>query len=202
MKHNYQNETDAVIASLCGERKRLLLQCCCGPCSSYVLEYLNKYFDVTVLFYNPNIFPEEEYNKRLFWLLKVAEKYPETVTLSDCGYGRETFENIAKGLENEPEGGKRCTECFRLRLYETAKRAREGNFDYFCSTLSVSPHKDETRINEIGLELENKFGVKWLPSDFKKREGYKRSIELSKEYGLYRQDYCGCEFSLKLIYNT
>ncbi len=196
MKHNYQKTTDVVIESLGGEQKRLLLQCCCGPCASYVLEYLTKHFDVTVLYYNPNIQPKEEYDKRLFWMRHVVSKYPETVTLMECGYDGESFEAVAKGLENEPENGARCTECFRLRLRETAKRAKEENFDYFCTTLSVSPHKDEVRINETGFQLAEEFGVKWLPSDFKKRGGYKRSIELSKEYGLYRQDYCGCIYSL------
>jgi len=196
LKHNYQKETDSLIESLGGERKRLLLQCCCGPCSSSVLEYLTKYFFVTVLYYNPNIQPEEEYNKRLFWLRQVVSRYPENVTVMECEYDGEAFDKAAKGFENEPENGARCTECFRLRLRETAKRAKEENFDYFCTTLSVSPHKDEKRINEIGFALENEFSVKWLPSDFKKREGYRRSIELTKEYGLYRQDYCGCVFSL------
>lgn len=196
MKHNYQQETDAVIKSLCGGRKSLLLQCCCGPCSSYVLEYLINYFDVTILYYNPNIQPKSEYDKRLLWMREVACKYPETVSFMECDYDGESFETLSSGLENEPEGGARCTECFKLRLRETAKCAKEGNFDYFCTTLSVSPHKDEKRINDIGLELAEEFKVKWLPSDFKKREGYKRSIELSKEYGLYRQDYCGCKFSL------
>lgn len=196
LKRNYQKDTDALVASLGGERKRLLLQCCCGPCSSYVLEYLTKYFDVTVLYYNPNIQPEEEYLKRLFWLRQVVSKYPETVNVMECEYDGEAFTAAAKGLENEPEGGQRCTECFRLRLRETAKQAKYGGFDYFCTTLSVSPHKDEARLNEIGLELERELEVKWLPSDFKKREGYKRSTELAKEYGLYRQAYCGCIYSL------
>ena len=196
VKRNYQLETDGVIASLCGFRPKLLLQCCCGPCSSYVLEYLTTYFDVTVLYYNPNIQPREEYDKRLFWMRQLAAKYPETVSVMECGYRPEDFLSAARGLENEPEGGKRCTKCFELRLNETARLAKEGNFDYFCSTLTVSPHKDEQRLNEIGFALERELGVKWLPSDFKKREGYKRSNELTKEYGLYRQDYCGCLFSL------
>ncbi len=196
LKHNYQLETDAVIISLSGERKKLLLQCCCGPCSSYVLEYLTEYFDVTVLYYNPNIQPIEEYDKRLFWMREVVSKYPDTVCVLECGYNGEAFAEVSRGLENEPEGGARCTRCFELRLRETARLAKAGDFDYFCTTLSVSPHKDEKRINEIGFELEHEFGVKWLPADFKKREGYKRSNELAREYGLYRQDYCGCLFSL------
>lgn len=196
MKHNYQYETDTAINLLSGERKKLLLQCCCGPCSSYVLEYLTKYFDVTVLFYNPNIQPIEEYYKRLFWMREVVSKYLDTVSFKECDYNGEDFASVSRGLENEPEGGARCTKCFELRLYETARLAKEGDFDFFCTTLSVSPHKDEARINEIGFKREREFGVRWLPSDFKKREGYKRSNELAREYGLYRQDYCGCLFSL------
>ena len=202
MKRNYQLETDSVTASLRGNRGRLLLQCCCGPCSSYVLEYLTKYFDVTVLYYNPNIQPAEEYDKRLFYMRQLASKYPETVSVMECGYRGEDFDAVARGLESEPEGGARCSKCFELRLRETARLAKEGTFDYFCTTLSVSPHKDEQRLNEIGFELEHELGVKWLPSDFKKREGYKRSIELAREYGLYRQDYCGCLFSLADLQNT
>ncbi len=196
MKRNWQLETDDVILKLGGGRKRLLLQCCCGPCSSYVLEYLTKFFDVTVLYYNPNIQPEEEYVRRLSWMRKVAERYPETVAFLECGYNGESFDEISRGLENEPEGGARCVKCFELRLRETARLAKEGGFDYFCTTLSVSPHKDEQKLNEIGFALEKEFGVKWLPSDFKKRGGYARSIELSKEYGLYRQNYCGCLYSM------
>jgi len=196
LKHNFQLETDAVINSLSGEGKKLLLQCCCGPCSSYVLEYLTKYFDVTVLYYNPNIQPIEEYDKRLFYMREVAAKYPHTMSVLEHGYNGEDFDDVTRGLENEPEGGARCTKCFELRLRETARLAKAGDFDYFCTTLSVSPHKDEKRINEIGFALERELGIKWLPSDFKKREGYKRSNELSREYGLYRQEYCGCLFSL------
>ncbi len=197
MARNWQTDTDNVIKSLGGERKKLLLQCCCGPCSSYVLEYLTQYFDVAVLYYNPNIQPKDEYKKRLLWMRRVAERYPEKVSILECGYRGEEFDTVSQGLENEPEGGARCVKCFELRLRETARLAKEGSFDYFCTTLSVSPHKDGQLLNEIGLALEREFGVRWLPSDFKKREGYRRSIELSKEYGLYRQNYCGCLFSLK-----
>ena len=196
MKTNFQQQTDEIITRLDGRKPTLLLQCCCGPCSSYVLEYLTKHFSVTVLFYNPNIQPREEYDKRAYWLSQVLSRYGEEVSLLECAYEGERFEKAAAGLEGEPEGGARCTECFKLRLLETAKRAKEGGFDFFCTTLSVSPHKDSQLLNEIGLELEKEFGVGWLPSDFKKREGYKRSIELSKEYGLYRQEYCGCRYSL------
>ena len=197
MKTNYQQLTDEITAALGERRPSLLLQCCCGPCSSYVLEYLTRYFDVTVLFYNPNIQPEKEYEKRLYWLRQVIGRYPAKVKIMECDYEGESFDKVAEGLETEPEGGARCTECFKLRLRETARRAKEGSFDYFCTTLTVSPHKDSQRLNSIGLELAGQFGVSWLPSDFKKREGYKRSIELSKEYGLYRQEYCGCLYSLK-----
>ena len=196
LKRNWQKDTDDVITSLGGERNKLLLQCCCGPCSSYVLEYLTKFFDVTVLYYNPNIQPEEEYGKRLYWMREVANRYPKAVRILECGYDGKAFDEAARGLENEPEGGARCVRCFELRLRETARLAKEGGYDFFCTTLSVSPHKDEQILNKIGLALEKEFGVKWLPADFKKRGGYQRSIELSKEYELYRQNYCGCLYSL------
>lgn len=196
MKHNYQLDTDAAIASLGDNRPKLLLQCCCGPCSSYVLEYLTRHFDITILFFNPNIQPMEEYSKRLYWLREVAVRYGGQVKTLECGYDGERFDKIAEGLENEEEGGERCTECFKLRLEETARLASDNGFDWFCSTLTVSPHKDCDRINEIGLAYGRQYEVQWLPSDFKKREGYKRSTELSREYGLYRQDYCGCLYSL------
>lgn len=199
MGENYQLLLDTVIDSLGGEKKSLLLQCCCGPCSTYVLEYLSQHFKLTVLFYNPNIQPPEEYEKRLFWLKRVVSGYGDQVALLDCPYGGEAFVESARGFEQEPEGGARCTRCFDLRLRETARLAAEGSFDYFCTTLTVSPHKDATRINELGLALEREFGVRWLPSDFKKREGYKRATELARRQGLYRQDYCGCAFSLVAV---
>lgn len=196
MGKNYQFLSDAVIGSVGGESKSLLLQCCCGPCSTYVLEYLSRHFALTVLFYNPNIQPAEEYEKRLFWLKRVVSGYGGQVAALDCPYEGEAFVEAVRGIEQEPEGGARCTRCFRLRLRETARLAAERGFDYFCTTLTVSPHKDAERINEIGLALEREFGVSWLPSDFKKREGYKRATELSRQQGLYRQGYCGCAFSL------
>lgn len=198
MKTNYQKQTDAVIAALpAGERPRLLLQSCCGPCSSYVLEYLTQYFRVTVLYYNPNIQPQAEYDKRLHWQREIIAQLPTQtpVELLDCGYDGARYTEAVRGLEREPEGGARCTVCFRLRLEETARLAKAHGYDYFCSTLTVSPHKDAERLNAIGAALAAEYGVAWLPSDFKKHEGYKRSIELSKQYGLYRQDYCGCLFS-------
>ena len=198
MKQNYQKQMDAVVASLPqGERPRLLLQSCCGPCSSYVLEALTPYFCVTVLYYNPNIQPREEYDLRLENQRKIiaALPTPSAVDILECDYDGEKFDAAVKGLESEPEGGARCSVCFRLRLEETAKRAKELGFDWFCTTLTVSPHKDAERLNQIGKALGERYGVPFLPSDFKKRDGYKRSIQLSKEYDLYRQDYCGCLFS-------
>ena len=198
MKQNYQKQLDAVVASLPqGERPRLLLQSCCGPCSSYVLEALTPYFRVTVLYYNPNIQPREEYDLRLENQRKIiaALPTPSAVDILECSYDGEKYDAAVKGLEAEPEGGARCTVCFRLRLEETAKRASELGYDWFCTTLTVSPHKDAERLNQIGRALGEQYGVPFLPSDFKKREGYKRSIQLSKEYALYRQDYCGCLFS-------
>lgn len=194
-KVNYQLQTDRMLSALSekNERPALLLHSCCGPCSSYVLEYLTRFFDVTVLFYGPNIQPREEYEKRLFYQKRVLEHIP--AKLLDCEYDGEAFSRMAEGLEREPEGGARCTACFRLRMEKTARLAAENGYELFCTTLSVSPHKDAERINRIGCELAAQYGVRWLPSDFKKRGGYQRSIVLSRELGLYRQDYCGCLFS-------
>jgi len=194
MKINYQLETDKIIKNL-DKRPTLLLQSCCGPCSSYVIEYLRQYFELTVLYYNPNIQPEAEYNKRLETQKQLIASMCPEVQLLEIGWDGESFDRIAVGLEAEPEGGARCSACFVLRLERTAKEAAERGYDYFATTLTVSPHKDAQRINAIGLSLAEKHGVKWLPSDFKKREGYKRSIQLSAEYELYRQDYCGCLYS-------
>ena len=193
MKRNYQLELDRITASLSG-RPRLLLHSCCGPCSSYVLEYLTRYFEVFLSYYNPNIQPRAEYDLRLENQLKVLERMPG-VTLVPCGYDGGAYDEAARGLEDEPEGGARCTECFKLRLDFAAREAKRLGCDYFATTLTVSPHKDAQRINAIGEALAGKYGVKWLPGDFKKRDGYKRSIELSREFGLYRQNYCGCLFS-------
>lgn len=194
-KINFQKKLDALIDGLAaGERPRLLLQACCGPCSSYVLEYLTQYFDVTLLYYNPNIRPEAEYEKRLAALKELLEKMPTAspVRLSEPGWRGEEFMSAVRGLENEPEGGARCAVCFRLRLEETARLAAAEGYDFFGTTLTVSPHKDAQLLNAIGSALERAYGVRWLPSDFKKRDGYLRSIRLSKEYGIYRQEYCGC----------
>ena len=192
-KENYQLKTDKITAALGDSRPRLLLHSCCGPCSSYVLEYLSRFFEITVLFYGPNIQPREEYELRLDHQRRVLEHIGAEIM--ECDYDGAAFDAVAAGYEDEPEGGSRCTRCFALRIEETAKRAAEGGFDYYCTTLSVSPHKDAERINALGEALGERYGVKWLPSDFKKRGGYQRSIALSREWGLYRQDYCGCLFS-------
>lgn len=177
----------------------LLLHACCAPCSSYVLEYLSKYFDITILFYNPNISPFEEFEKRYNELDKLIKEMDNisSVKLVQNGYRNEEFESIVNGLTNEKEGGKRCYRCYELRLRETALYAKEHNFDYFTTTLSISPYKNAKWLNEIGELLSNEYNVKYLYADFKKKNGYKRSIELSKMYNLYRQDYCGCIYSRK-----
>ena len=194
MKINYQLETDRITKELQGHPS-LLLQSCCGPCSSYVIEYLRQYFEVTVLYYNPNIQPREEYEKRLATQKQLIAAMCPQVPLIEVGWDGGAFDEIAAGYEAEPEGGARCTRCFLLRLERTAQLAAEKGFDYFTTTLTVSPHKDAQRINAIGLALAEKYGSRWLPADFKKREGYKRSIALSTQYELYRQDYCGCLYS-------
>lgn len=180
-----------------GEKPRLLLHACCAPCSSYTLEYLAEFFDITLFFYNPNISPESEYSFRAAELEKFISLHPACtdVKLIIPKYDSTPFFEIAKGLENEPECGARCLKCYFLRLNETAKAAKDGEFDYFCTTLSISPHKNAEALNNIGSEISSKFGVKYLYSDFKKKGGYARSIELSKEYDLYRQNYCGCIYS-------
>lgn len=198
MKINYQKEMEAVLATIPqGTRPALLLQCCCAPCSSAVLEVLCAHFDVSVYFYNPNIHPQAEYEKRLaqFDKLLPAAPFAKGVRMIPAKYDPTEFFEAVKGLEEEPEGGTRCTECFRLRLRATAEKARELGFDFFTTTLTVSPHKDAARLNELGKGIGEEVGVRFLPSDFKKKEGYKRSIELSKAYDLYRQMDCGCIFS-------
>ena len=175
----------------------LLLHVCCAPCSSYVIEYLSKFFNITIYYYNPNISPIQEYNFRLEELSRLLKemKEAENIEVLPCEYDPETFYEIAKGLEKEKEGGERCFKCYRLRLEKTAEAAKEKGFDYFTTTLSISPYKNAEKLNEIGKELSEKYNVPYLFSDFKKKNGYKRSIELSKEYDLYRQDYCGCIYS-------
>lgn len=199
LKINYQKKLDELIKSLKeqGKKPSLLLHSCCAPCSSYVLEYLSRYFLITVLYYNPNISPLDEYEKRKAEQIRLIEEgnWGNPVEFLDCDWANQEFNEIAKGLENVPEGGVRCFKCYRLRLERAANEAKTGGFDYFGTTLSISPLKNAQKLNEIGAELEKEWGVCHLPADFKKKEGYKRSIELSKEFNLYRQDYCGCVYS-------
>ncbi len=180
----------------CGCRPTLLLHACCAPCSSYVLEYLSKIFDITLFYYNPNISPEEEFSKRLSELENFCERvgYAD-ISISSPKYDAREFFDAVRGMESLPEGGERCRICYELRLRRCAEAARDGGFDYFTTTLSISPYKNAVWLNEIGGALEDKYGVPYLYSDFKKKNGYRRSIELSAEYGLYRQDYCGCIYS-------
>lgn len=175
----------------------LLLHSCCAPCSSYVIEYLSKYFKITVFYYNPNISPDNEYRYRANEQKRLIESMPlkNPVEFLEGEYIPDDFFDISKGLENEPEGGARCAKCFNLRLSKTAETAKQGNYDYFTTTLTISPLKNAKLINNIGIELSKKYDVPYLQSDFKKKNGYKRSIVLSKEYNLYRQNYCGCIFS-------
>lgn len=197
-KINYQNQLDRIIENIDPDNPpRLLLHSCCAPCSSYTLEYLSRYFDITVYYFNPNISPKQEFDKRFEEQKRLISQMPfkNRVTLVEGDYNYDDFLEIAKGLENVPEGGERCFRCYKMRLESTARLAKEQGFDYFCTTLSISPLKNSQKINELGFEIEEKYGVKWLPSDFKKREGYKRSIQLSREYSLYRQNFCGCVFS-------
>lgn len=200
-KKNYQLILDKKINELLqiGIRPRLLLHCCCAPCSSYVLEYLSQYMDITCYYYNPNISPEEEYQKRGEELLYLIDKMPLKAQPNTviAKYDPESFSAISYGKENEPEGGSRCLECYRLRLKKTVEYAKENGYDYFTTTLSISPHKNASKLNEIGDELSTLFGIPYLYSDFKKKGGYLRSCQLSEEYGLYRQNYCGCIFSKK-----
>ena len=199
MNRNYQKELDKITEGLGQRVPTLLLHSCCAPCSSYVLEYLSRFFEITVFYYNPNIFPESEYLKRVEEVKRLIRELPHLnpVHFIEGRYEPEKFFEAAQGLEKEPEGGKRCEKCFRLRLLEAAKAAQEGHFDYFTTTLTISPLKNAGLLNAIGEEYEKELTVSWLPSDFKKKDGYKRSVELSGKYGLYRQDFCGCVFSKK-----
>lgn len=213
---NYQKELDKILGKLeteqsgpqgAGSERYLFLHSCCAPCSSYVLEYLCRYFYITVFYFNPNISSSEEYHKRVEEQKRLIHAYNEEmesgvrkgypIKIVEGDYEPRRFYEAAKGYENCPEGGERCFRCFDLRLRETAKRAKEAGADFFCTTLTISPLKNAGKLNEIGMALSAEYGVPWLPSDFKKREGYKRSIELSAEYGLYRQNYCGCGYSLR-----
>ncbi len=197
-KRNYQKELDALIDSL-DRVPSLFLHSCCAPCSSYVLEYLSDHFAITDFYYNPNIEPEAEYHRRAGELQRlISEMQPaHPVTFVEGEYDPHIFHEMAKGMEQIPEGGERCFKCYEMRMREAARLAAEGGFDYFTTTLSISPLKNAQKINEIGEKLAAEYGVRHLPSDFKKKNGYLRSIELSKEHDLYRQDYCGCVFSKK-----
>lgn len=192
VKMNYHNEMLKIIDELDG-RPKLLLHSCCGPCSTAVLSILEPYFDIMVFYYNPNIEPKEEYLKRKSEQIRFIKEFgSEFVNFLDCDYENEKFRSSVKGLEQEPEGGARCPVCFKLRMEECAKLAKKDGYDFFGTTLTVSPHKNSEQINKIGGVLESVYGVKYLYSDFKKKDGYKNSILLSKKYNLYRQDYCGC----------
>lgn len=199
-RRNYQRELDSILEKVPRGEKRLFLHSCCAPCSSYVLEYLSVYFPITVFYFNPNISPQEEYLHRLAEQRHLIEcfnreggRYP--IAVREGEYVPQSFYDMARGLESCPEGGERCEKCFRLRLEETARQALAAGADYFTTTLSISPLKNAPLLNRIGEELAHTYGIPWLPSDFKKKNGYKRSVELSAEYELYRQDYCGFIFS-------
>lgn len=200
---NHHHQTLKIIEKIKAESKvpTLLLHSCCAPCSSYVLEFLSEFFKITISYYNPNIYPEAEYARRFDELLKFVKDFPlkNEVKVLELPYNPSEFYEITKGMENEREGGERCFACYRLRMEKGAELAAEGGFDYFTTALSISPHKNSSKINEIGFLLQEQYGVKFLPADFKKNNGFKRSIELSREYDLYRQDYCGCAFSKKSI---
>ena len=196
MKENYNNLFKNEVANF-DKKHSILLHSCCAPCSSHVISVLKDYFDITILYYNPNISPIQEYEKRKQEQINFIKQLDCGIKIMDCDYDNDVYEKCIKGLENEKEGGARCLKCFRLRLEKTAKLASVNNFDYFCTTLTVSPYKNSQVINNIGKELMNIYNVKWLYSDFKKEEGYKHSIALSKQYNLYRQDYCGCIYSIR-----
>ncbi len=200
-RRNYQKELDILTETLVkGQRvPRLLLHSCCAPCSSYVLEYLSSFFEITVFYYNPNIYPENEYGKRIkeqqTLIGEMPFRYP--VSFQAGSYDQEKFYEMAKGMEQMSEGKERCFRCYEMRLRQTAKEALKGNYDYFTTTLTISPMKNAEKLNSLGLEIASQYGLNYLVSDFKKKNGYKRSIELSKDYGLYRQEYCGCRFSME-----
>lgn len=203
---NYQLELEKELTKIENKKEvpSLLLHSCCAPCSSYVLEYLSNYFKITILYYNPNISPEEEFIKRCEEQQRLIKEMPlkNKVNFIRGIYDNDRYEEIIDGLQNEKEGGIRCHKCYRMRLEEAAKKAKEEGYDYFTTTLSISPYKNAKVLNEIGEELAKIYEVKYLYADFKKKNGYKRSIELSKEYNLYRQDYCGCKYSKRIDIET
>lgn len=196
---SYSAFTEQVIdkVKLSGKKPSLLLHACCAPCASYVIEYLSDFFDITLFYYNPNISPKSEYDFRLSELERLCAEHPKAkgIKILPCDYNAEEFFSAVKGMEDLPEGGERCRVCYSLRLEKTAEMAKQHGFDFFTTTLSISPYKNAKWLNEIGQELEAKYAVRYLFSDFKKKNGYKRSIALSAEYNLYRQDFCGCAFS-------
>ena len=197
-KINYQRELEKILDSLQGQRPTVLLHSCCGPCSSYVLKYLCEYFETTVLYYNPCIAPVEEYEHRKrvqLDLIAQMNREGAGIQFLDCDYDHGSYLSLVTGHELDREGGDRCHICYEQRLRRTAETARDQGFEWFCTTLTVSPYKNAQLLNKLGLQLQEETGVKYLVSDFKKRDGYKQSIALSHKYGLYRQDFCGCEFS-------
>lgn len=203
MKENYQKSMELLIEkeALRHRVPTLLLHACCAPCSSSVLERLSSFFEITIYYYNPNISPYEEYGKRIREIERFIKDFPAVhpIHFLEGKYDNNRFEDIARGLEKEKEGGARCSKCYYLRLEDTARVAKQHNFDYFTTTLSVSPYKNADKLNQIGRFLEKEYDVLYLVSDFKKKDGYKRSIELSREYNLYRQDYCGCIYSKREV---
>ena len=199
-KRNYQKELDQLISEIETEGKvpTLFLHSCCAPCSSYCIEYLSQFFAITVFYYNPNIYPDEEYYHRVKEQQRFIEQFPtkHPVSFIEGDFEKDRFySEVARGLEDEPERGARCAKCFALRLGETAKRAEALDFDYFATTLTISPQKDVELINEIGEQIGREEGIAYLPTEFRKRNGYLRSTQISKEYDMYRQDYCGCVYS-------
>ena len=202
MKENYyllfENQLNRIKEK--GKVPTILLHSCCAPCSSHVITFLKEYFDITIIYYNPNIYPYEEYKKRKDEQIRLLNeiKSKNKLNIIDCDYDNNIYEKTIKGLEKEKEGGSRCYKCFWLRLDKTAQIAKENNYDYFSTTLTISPYKNSTVINEIGKELETIYNITWLYSDYKKKDGYKKSIQLSKDYNLYRQNYCGCIYSKRI----
>lgn len=198
MKRNYSKELENIIRVSSGNNPKLLIHSCCAPCSSYVLEYLSQHFDITLLYYNPNISPKSEFEYRVSELKRLVSEMPldKEINIEIPEYNDREFYDEVKGMEDIPEGGERCFKCYEIRLRKAIEYAKENGFEYFTTTLSISPYKNAEKLNEIGERLAEEYGgVKWLPSDFKKKNGYKRSIELSRKYNLYRQDYCGCVYS-------
>ena len=196
MKENYSLLCENILSEI-KDKNKLLLHSCCGPCSSYVISYLTNYFDITILYYNPNIYPYNEYLKRKEEQIRLIKEINTVnkIDIMDCDYDNDLYNELVSGLENEPERGRRCEVCYKMRMKKTAMIAKANNYDFFCTTLSVSPYKNAELINKIGEELENSYNIRWLYSDFKKKDGYKKSILLSQKYNLYRQNYCGCIYS-------